>query len=176
MGRTVHYAGTAIVSLILTLFVLGGVSGQNQADRDAVNRLLDRYAELEETMDMTAQAGLINENRVWIAQAQGRRTDQAKNMLIQQAQVTLLKETIPGIRWFVEDRDRLVRFHANGNVAIASFFRYSTYLIPPGTPPELSEGFAQVPASAVTVVMEKTGGEWKIVHTHFSNLGPPAGS
>ncbi len=71
MGRTVHFAGTAMVSLILTLFVLGGVSGQSQADRDAVNQLLDRYAELEEAMDMTAQAGLISENRVWIAQAHG---------------------------------------------------------------------------------------------------------
>jgi len=176
MKRALRVWGSAVLPLFLILLPLGGGSAQSQADVDAVHRLLDQYAELEEAMDMPSQARLISEDRVWIAQGLGRRTDQPKNMLIQQAQMALLQETMPGIRWFVEDRDRLVRFHGNGSVAIASFFRYSTYLIPPGTPPELSEGLDQVPASAVTVVMEKVGGEWKIVHTHFSDLGPPAGS
>lgn len=171
---TIRHAGPAILLFILPLFIPGGISAQSQADRDAVNRLLDQYTRFEEAMDMTAQSGLISENRVWIAQAAGRRTDQAKNMEIQQAQMALLKARMPGLRWFVEDRDRLVRFHANGMVAIASFFRYSTYLIPPGTPPEVSEGLTDVPASAFTLVLEKVGGEWKIVHTHVSNLGPPA--
>lgn len=176
MKRTTRYMGSAVLPLFLMVVSPGGASAQSQADIDAVNRLLDQYTELEEAMDMPSQARLISEDRVWIAQGLGRRTDQAKNMRIQQAQMALLQETMPGLRWFVEDRDRLVRFHGNGSVAIASFFRYSTYLIPPGTPPEVSEGLDQVPASAVTVVMEKVGGEWKIVHTHFSNLGPPAGS
>lgn len=175
MLRTTHLVGTAVFSLLVALATSTGASAQSQADIDAVNRLLDQYAQLEEAMDMASQAALISPDRVWIAQAAGRRTDQAKNMQIQQAQMDLLKKTMPGIQWFVEDRDRLVRFHASGNVAIASFFRYSTYLIPPGTPPEVSEGLANVPANAVSVVMEKAGGEWKIVHTHFSNLGPPAG-
>jgi len=151
------------------------VSGQRQADVDAVNRLLDRYAQLEEAMNMSAQAELISEDRVWIAQGQGRRTDQARNMHIQAVQFENLQATVPGIGWFVEDRDRIVRFHANGLVAIASFFRYASYVIPPGTPPEIAEGLGALSASAVTVVMEKTGGDWKIVHTHFSELGPPSG-
>ncbi len=178
MGRTMRhalrYACTATPLLILPLFLPGTISAQGQADRDAVNRLLDQYTSFEEAMDMTAQSSLLSENRVWIAQAAGRRTDQAKNMEIQQAQMTLLKETMPGLTWFVEDRDRLIRFHANGMVAIASFFRYSTYLIPPGTPPDVSEGLTAVPASAFTLVLEKVDAEWKIVHTHISNLGPPA--
>ena len=176
MKRAMRYMGFAVLPILLLVMSPGGADAQSQADIDAVNRLLDQYTELEEAMDMPSQARLISKDRVWIAQGFGRRTDQEKNMRIQGAQMTLLQETIPGIRWFVEDRDRLVRFHGNGNVAIASFFRYSTYLIPPGTPPELSEGLDQVPASAATVVMEKVGGAWKIVHTHFSDLGPPAGS
>ena len=176
MKRARRLAGSAFLFLFLILLPPGGASAQSQADIDAVLRLLDQYAELEEAMDMPSQARLISDDRVWIAQGLGRRTDQSQNMRIQEAQMALLKESMPGIRWFVEDRDRLVRFHGNGSVAIASFFRYSTYLIPPGTPPEVSEGLDQVPASAVTVVMEKVGGEWKIVHTHFSNLGPPVGS
>lgn len=176
MKRARRFVGSAVLPFLLILLPVVGGSAQSQTDIDAVHRLLDQYAELEEAMDMPSQARLISENRVWVSQGFGRRTDQAKNMRIQEAQMALLQETMPGIRWFVEDRDRLVRFHGDGSVAIASFFRYSTYLIPPGTPPEVSEGLDQVPASAVTVVMEKVGGEWKIVHTHFSDLGPPAGS
>jgi len=165
-----------VASLFLLCFLTASAaSAQTQADVEAVNRLLDRYAALEETMDMATQAQLIREDRVWIAQGQGRRTDQAKNMHIQSVSFDVLRETVPGLRWFVEDRDRMVRFHGGGTVAIASFYRYSAYVIPAGTPPEIAEGLAALPASAVTVVLEKTGGEWKIVHTHFSDLGPPAG-
>jgi len=163
-----------VLILFLSLFTSSAISAQNRGDIEAINQLLDRYGALEEAMDMMTQATLMSEDRVWVGDGVGRRTDQSKNMIIQQATFDLLKETVPGIRWFVEDRDRLIRFYGNGNVAVVSFFRYATYLVPPETPPEIAEGFADSPPTAFTAVMEKSGGEWKIVHTHVSNLVPPA--
>jgi len=122
---------------------------------------------------MGAQAELMSPDRVWIAA--GRRTDQAKNMLIQQAAFDELKKLVPGIRAFTEDRDRLIRFHGNGSVAVASFYRYRTMILPFDAPREVVESFAPAQPTAVTLVLEKRGGEWKIVHTHISPLFSDAG-
>ncbi|MGW8267978.1 MAG: hypothetical protein ACWGSQ_16545, partial [Longimicrobiales bacterium] len=80
MKRAMRYMGSAVLPIFLLVVSLGGASAQSQADIDAVNRLLDQYAELEEAMDMPSQARLISEDRVWVSQGFGRRTDQAKNM------------------------------------------------------------------------------------------------
>jgi ketosteroid isomerase-like protein len=164
-------------TVLLTVLFSLPAKAQNQADLDAIHELLDHYNQLEEAMDMAGQASLMSEERVWIGPTgMGRRTDQAENMKLQQAQFDLMQKTIPGIIWMVDDRDLLVRFYAGGRAAIASFYRYSTYLIPPGTPPEVAAGLAALQPGAFTVVLEKTGGDWKIVHTHVSSLLPPAGS
>lgn len=165
-----------LTTVLLTALFSLPATAQNQADLDAIHELLDRYNQLEEAMDMAGQTSLMSEDRVWIGSGMGRRTDQAANMRLQQAQFDLMQQTIPGITWMVDDRDLLIRFHAGGRVAIASFYRYGTYLIPPGTPPEIADGLAAPQPMAFTVVMEKTGGDWKIVHTHVSNLIPPTGS
>ncbi len=145
------------------------VTAQPQPDIDAINQLIDRYGELEDAMDMTAQAGLMSADRVWIAQGGGRRTDQAANMSIQQAQYDQLKKTVRGIQTFTEDRDRLIKFYGDGSVAVASFYRYTTAILPASATPD---GYATPPPAVATLVLEKRDGEWKIVHTHFSNLAP----
>lgn len=147
-------------------------AAQRQADVDAINALIDQYGALEDAMDMTAQAKLMAADRVWIAQGAGRRTDQAMNMRIQQAGYDALRKQAPGVQTFTEDRDRLVKFYANGAVAIASFYRYTTMILPPNTPPEVAKTLLPPPTGAVTMVLEKRDGQWKIVHTHVSNLGP----
>ena len=164
-----------IALLFACLLPLNSGSAQNQGDIDAINQLLDRYTEFEEAMDMTAQASLMSEDRVWIGPGMGRRTDQGKNMQIQQAQFDLTKDAIPGIKWFVDDTERLLRFYGNGRVAVVSFFRYPTYIIPASAPSDMAETLAATPPMAMTMVMEKSGGEWKIVHSHISNLNPPTG-
>jgi ketosteroid isomerase-like protein len=143
---------------------------QRQSDIDAINRLIDQYGELEDKMDMNAQAKLMTSDRVWVAQGGGRRTDQATNMRIQQANFDALKKQVPGVETFTEDRDRLIRFHGNGQVAVASFYRYTTLVLPPNTPPEVAKAAAPLPTSVGTLVLEKRDGGWKIVHTHFSDL------
>jgi ketosteroid isomerase-like protein len=143
---------------------------QRQADIDAVNRLIDQYGELEDKMDMNAQAKLMTSDRVWVSQGGGRRTDQATNMRIQQANFDALKKQVPGVATFTEDRDRLIRFHGNGQVATASFYRYTTFVLPPNTPAEVAKDVTAPPPAAGTLVLEKRDGGWKIVHSHFSNL------
>jgi len=147
---------------------------QRPGDVDAINRLIDRYGALEDAMDMNGQAQLMSADRVWIAQGVGRRTDQATNMRIQQAVFDQLKKRLPGVQTFTEDRDRLVKFYGSGSVAVASFFRYTTTIVPPTTPPDVAKEFGPVPAVAITLVLEKRDGDWKIVHTHVADLGPPA--
>ncbi len=158
--------------LACTLMMPNPASAQRQTDVDAINHLIDQFGALEDAMDMAAQAKLMTADRVWIAQGVGRRTDQAMNMRIQQASYDALKKQAPGIQTFTEDRDRLIRFHANGAVAIASFYRYTTIVLPPNAPPDLVKAAAAVPAAGITLVLEKRDGEWKIVHTHVSSLAP----
>lgn len=145
-------------------------AAQRQPDVDAINRLIDQYGDLEDKMDMNGQAKLMTSDRVWVAQGGGRRTDQATNMRIQQAGYDALKKQVPGVETFTEDRDRLIKFYGNGQVAVASFYRYTTMLLPPNTPPEVAKANAPLPPSAATLVLEKRDGGWKIVHSHFSNL------
>jgi ketosteroid isomerase-like protein len=145
-------------------------TAQRQPDVDAINRLIDQYGELDDKMDMNTQAKLMTSDRVWIGQGAGRRTDQATNMRIQQAEFDALKKQLPGVETFTEDRDRLIRFHGNGQVAVASFYRYTTYVLPPNTPAEVAKDLAAPRPGIGTLVLEKRDGGWKIVHTHFSDL------
>src|SRR6266550_3988349 len=157
----------------LGMLVPSAAFTQRQGELDAINRLIDRYGALEDAMDMNAQAQLMSGDRVWIVQAAGRRTDQATNMRIQQATVDQLKKRFPGVQTFTEDRDRLIKLYGNGSVAVASFFRYTTTMLPPATPPEVAKEFGPQ-AVAISLVLEKRDSDWKIVHTHVSDLGPPA--
>jgi hypothetical protein len=77
------------------------------------------------------------------------------------------------VETFTEDRDRLIRFHGNGQVATASFYRYTTTVLPANTPAEVAKDLAAPPPAAGTLVLEKRDGGWKIVHTHFSSLTVP---
>jgi len=151
------------------------LTAQNQGDVEAVNQLLDRYTQFEESMDMMGQAQLMSQDRVWIGAGTGRITDQAKNMQIQGAQFENDQAAMRGLRWFVDDRDRLVNFYGSGGVAVASFYRYMTYIIPGDAPPDLAEALTATLPMAISLVLEKRDGEWKIVHTHVSNLAPPTG-
>ena len=156
----------------LGMLMPSAASAQRQGDVDAINRLIDRYGALEDGMDMNAQAQLMTVDRVFIVQAAGRRTDQATNMRIQQATFDQLKKRLTGIQTFTEDRDRLIKLYGNGSVAVASFYRYTTTILPPTTPPDVAKEFGPG-AAAITLVLEKRDGDWKIVHTHVSDLGPP---
>jgi ketosteroid isomerase-like protein len=159
-----------LITAVATLVLPAHSTTQRQSDVDAVNKVIDQYGATEDAMDMQAQARLMTADRVWVAQGGGRRTDQATNMRIQQTGFDAFKKQIPGVQRFTEDRDRLIRFHGKGSVAIASFYRYVTVVVPPNTPAEVARTTANIPPAVVTLVLEKRDDDWKIVHTHISGL------
>jgi ketosteroid isomerase-like protein len=164
------------LAVVLTLpLIVSPLMAQNTDDEGAINGLIDRYGELEDASDMVAQAQLMSADRVWITQWQGRMTNQQMNMRLQQAGFDAQNEYLPGIQWFTDDRDRLVRFYGDGSVAVASFYRYRSFVLPADTPPEIAESAVQPIPAAITLVLEKQGGDWKIVHTHISQLSQPPG-
>jgi ketosteroid isomerase-like protein len=159
------------LAVVVALLLPAAGFAQRQNDTAAINRLIDQYGAFDDAMDMAGQAKLMSADRVWIGAGTGRRTDQATNMRIQQADFDALKRQVPGIQTFTEDRDRLIRFYANGAVAIASFYRYVTVILPPNVPADVAKELsAPIPPEAATLVLERRDGEWKIVHSHFSAL------
>ena len=141
-----------------------------QSDIDAVKQLMERYRATEDAADLIAQSKLMTPDRVWVSQfAGGRRVDNVENMRIQQAEADRRKKLIPGLVQFTEDREPLIRFYGGGKAAVVSFFRYVTRIFPPETPADVMKQYA--PSNEMmTVVLEKRGSEWKIVHTHVSRL------
>ena len=100
-------------------------------------------------------------------------TDQSLNMKGQLVSFVEMKKFLPGIQWFTDARDRLIKFHGNGSVAIASFYWYRSFVLPADMPMEKRKLFSSgVPPATVTLVMEKKDGDWKIVHTQYSRLNP----
>ncbi len=129
----------------------------------------------------------MSADRVWIAQWLGRMTNQQMNMRVQQATNQQMNmrmqqagfdaqnEYLPGIQWFTDDRDRVIKFYGGGRVAVASFYRYRSFVLPANTPPDVAQSMAPIYPAAMTLVLEKQDGDWKIVHTHISQLGQPPG-
>ena len=148
---------------------------QGSGDEDAINRLIDQYSQLEDATDMTAQAAMMTADRIWIAQGLGRITNQAQNMQIQQAGFDVRNEILPGVQWFTDARDRVIRFYGRGDVAVASFYWYRTFVLPADATDEQMQNAVQPQPAVITMVLEKQGGDWTIVHTHNSALGPPVG-
>ncbi len=165
-----------IVALLVVFSGTNALYSQSNADTKAINDLIDEYSALEDKGDMMAQAKLMAADRVWMAAVAGRMTNQTMNMEIQQAGYDEAKKFAPGVKYFADARDRLIKFYGDGSVAVASFYWYTSYILPADMPQEKRDQFGPIRPVAITLVLEKKGGAWKIVHTHTSPLGfpPPA--
>ena len=115
---------------------------------------------------------MMSKDRVWIGNnGAGRITDQSLNMIMQQSQVDAVMKSISGIKWFTDTRDRLIKFYGDGKVAVASFYWHRTFVLPPNTNSEKRNMMKKQPDPvAISLVLEKKKGVWKIVHTHTSLL------
>lgn len=165
-----------VVVLLAVFLATDAVYSQNTADTDAINILIDKYSAFEDAGDMVSQAKLMTKDRVWIGGLSGRRTNQSMNMEIQQAGIDEAKKWAPGVKRFTEARDRLIKLYGNGSAAVASFYWHTSRVLPADMPQEKADQFGPLRPTTVTLVLEKQGGNWKIVHTHSSPLGfaPPA--
>ena len=157
---------------ILLFIILSTISFGNETDLDAINKLIDNYSKTEDEGKLLEQAKMMSKDRVWIGNnGAGRITDQSLNMIVQQSQVDAVMKSISGIKWFTDTRDRLIKFYGDRKVAVASFYWYRTFILPPNTNSEKRNMMKKQPDPvAISLVLEKKKGVWKIVHTHTSLL------
>jgi|TARA_B100001750_G_scaffold7036_1_gene5568 hypothetical protein len=157
---------------ILLFIILSAISFGNETDLDAINKLIDNYSKTEDEGKLLEQAKMMSKDRVWIGNnGAGRITDQSLNMIMQQSQVDAVMKSISGIKWFTDTRDRLIKFYGDGKVAVASFYWHRTFVLPPNTNSEKRNMMKKQPDPvAISLVLEKKKGVWKIVHTHTSLL------
>ena len=157
---------------ILLFIILSTISFGNETDLDAINKLIDNYSKTEDEGKLLEQAKMMSKDRVWIGNnGAGRITDQSLNMIMQQSQVDAVMKSISGIKWFTDTRDRLIKFYGDGKVAVASFYWYRTFVLPPITNSEKRNMMKKQPDPvAISLVLEKKKGDWKIVDTHTSLL------
>ena len=157
---------------ILLFIILSTISFGNETDLDAINKLIDNYSKTEDEGRLLEQAKMMSKDRVWIGpNGAGRITDQSLNMDMQQSQVDAVMKSINGIKWFTDTRDRLIKFYGDGKVAVASFYWHRTFVLPPNTNSEKRNMMKKQPdPAAISLVLEKKKGVWKIVHTHTSSL------
>ena len=158
-------------SLLLNIFLLS-ISFASEKELDAINKLIDNYARIEDSGRLIDQAKMMSEDRIWIgANGAGRITNQAYNMNMQQSQADVMHNTFKGIEWFTDTRDRLIKIFGDGQFAVASFYWYRTFILPSNLDVEKRNMMQKQPdPAAITLVLEKRSGSWKIVHTHSSSL------
>ena len=157
---------------LLLIVILFTVSFGKNPDMDAINKLIDNYSKTENDGKMFEQAKLMSDDRVWIGDnGLGRMTNQSLNMNMQQSQFDAMLKSINGIKWFTDARDRLIKFYGDGKVAVASFYWYRSFVLPPNTNSEKRNIMNKQPDPIViSLVLEKRKGNWKIVHTHTSSM------
>lgn len=162
---------STLLFALLASLPLASAASEKKSDFDALNKLIDDYGAYQANSDALGMAKLMATDRVCVSQHfGGRRTDNVLNMKIQQAQLDIQNKEVPGIRDYVEDRERVIRFLGEGKVAAVSFFRYITRVFPAGTSADMMKKYAADSPLAISLVLEKRGDQWIIVHTHASEL------
>ena len=136
------------------------------ADVDDVRAVVNQYLATEG--DLERQARLMTDDRSFIANG-FRQTDNIRNMTNQMAAAARNQELDPDTRLSVAGEDIMIRMLGDEG-AVASFYRFWTVLasadsVRQGRNPQ------GPPNDAVTLVLQKIDGDWKIVHTHQTPVG-----
>lgn len=149
-----------MICSLLVSFTTVSALADNHGDVQAV---IDEYIRLE-SIDLAKQGELMTDDRIYIIGG-ARQTDNVANMRAQVAGEKLARALDPDAVLVVTAEDMIVRTY--GDAAVASFFRH--WQLTPG-PEAVRNGVAGTapPTQAVTLVLAKTDGGWKIVHTHIS--------
>ncbi len=155
---TIRHLG-GVVSVLLAAALVSPIASAD--DADDVRAVVDEYLATEG--DLAKQAKLMTDDRSFIANG-FRQTDNARNMKNQMAAAERNRELDPDTKFSVSGEDILIRVIGD-DAAVASFYRFWTVLasaesVRAGRNPQ------GPPNDAVTLVLAKMGGDWKIVHTH----------
>ncbi len=153
--------------IVLSVFAAAALASPiaSAADADDVRAVIDTYLATE-TVDLAKQASLMTDDRTFIAGGV-RQSDNISNMKSQMAGAKLGKALDPDATVIVTGED--VKIRVMGNAAVASFYRYWN-VIPGAAAVREGRDGGGPPNMAVTLVFEKMGRDWKIVHTHQSNM------
>ncbi len=153
--------------IVLSVFAAAALASPiaTADDADDVRAVIDTYLATE-TVDLAKQASLMTDDRTFIAGGV-RQTDNVANMKNQIAGAKLGRELDPDATVIVTAED--VKIRVMGDAAVASFYRYWN-VIPGATAVREGRDGGGPPNMAVTLVFEKMGRDWKIVHTHQSNM------
>ena len=149
----------ATVFLFTALMVL---SSQAMAgDREDIMAVVEKYRTTEVSGDLTAQAELMTEDRLWVAalRMQGA-ANQQYNMARQQFDKGRRSARNPDFKLMITYIDPIVRVY--GEAAVASFLQRRS-----GRDPDFELTFY------TTLVLVKRNGDWKIDVTHASPLQIP---
>jgi ketosteroid isomerase-like protein len=159
---------TFILFSALAVMFIGMTNPVQAGDKEDIEALIKQYTELEDANDMAAQSQLMTADRTWVG-FNGRKTDNAAWMDLQQVNRDNFEKKFPGVEFRREVRNLQVRLM--GNVAVATFHWYSNRIIPADLSSEKVKmlGLPAVPATW-TQVWTKEGNTWKIAHTHSSPL------
>ena len=155
---------SAMAGILLAAALVSPIASAD--DADDVQAVIDTYLATE-TVDLAKQASLMTDDRTFIAGGV-RQSDNVANMKNQMAGANLGKELDPDATVIVTAED--VKIRVMGNGAVASFYRYWN-VVPGADAVREGRDGGGPPNMAVTLVFEKMGGNWKIVHTHQSNMG-----
>lgn len=136
-------------------------------DADDVRAVVDTYIDTE-VVDLKKQMSLMADDRVFINGGL-RQTDNAANMRSQMAGTARARELDPDAEVIVTAEDVMIRVY--GDAAVASFYRYWNVINSADAVRAGVAGGGGPPPAAVTLVLAKMGNNWKIVHTHQSNIG-----
>ncbi len=155
---------SAVASALLAVVLISPIAAAD--DADDVRAVVDEYLATEG--DLANQAKLMTDDRSFIAGG-FRQTNNVNNMKNQAAAAMRNQELDPDTRLSVTGEDIIVRVIGD-DAAVASFYRFWTVLasaesIRAGRNPQ------GPPNDAVTLVLAKMGGNWKIVHTHQTPIG-----
>jgi uncharacterized protein (TIGR02246 family) len=154
--------------IVLSVFAAAALASPiaSADDADDVRAVVDQYLATEG--DLGSQAKLMTDDRSFIAGG-FRQTNNVRNMENQMAAARRNYRLDPNTRLSVTGEDIIVRVIGD-DAAVASLYRFWTVL---ASADSVREGRNPQgpPNDAVTLVLEKMGRDWKIVHTHQSPIG-----
>lgn len=159
LGRVAGILATFTVAALLSPLATA-------ADVDDVRAVVNQYLATES--DLEKQARLMTDDRSFIAGG-FRQTDNITNMRNQIANSKRNQELDPDSRLSVTGEDIRIRMLGD-KAAVASFYRFWTVLVSADSI-RAGRNPQGPPNDAVTLVLEKIGNDWKIVHTHQSPVG-----
>lgn len=153
----------SVVCIIMALVFSTAVTALAD-DADDVRAVVDAYIATE--TNLAEQAQLMTDDRTYIVGG-ARFTDNVANMRGQIAGQNLARTLDPDGMMIVTAEDVMVR--VMGDAAVASFYRHWFFV--PGADAVRAGRTGNAPPSQVTtIVLNKQGRDWKIVHTHISPM------